>query len=248
MDYKLFFSTFLLIFLAELGDKTQLAALARTATAETAKWTVFAAAASALVISTLVAVLVGTALARYIPEHIIRLGAALLFLLFGAMLLRDALGRRAVLKTAAIPEAITASSGVIARVVLHAAAEFEKAAAADYRQLAAQADSPAQADLFSRLAADEEEHLLRLRDAWGRHGQLSFSKGGLEVHENEGLRHDVAEGTAPVLEHAIAHELATADLYTALARSTIIPGLKRVFQMLAHEEQSHAEALKGALS
>ncbi len=248
MDYKLFFSTFLLIFLAELGDKTQLAALARTATADTAKWTVFAAAASALVVSTLVAVLLGTALARFIPDHIIRLGAALLFLLFGTLLLRDALGRRAALNTTAIPVETAPSSGRVARVVLHAAAEFEKAAAMDYRRLSEQAGSPALMNLFSRLADDEEQHLQKLREAEVKHGRLSFSKRSLKAHGSEALRHDVADGTAPALEHAIAHELATAGFYKALSESTLIPGLKRVFLLLAREEQSHAAVLKDALS
>ncbi len=248
MDFKLFFSTFLLIFLAELGDKTQLVAMARTATADSSKWTVFSAAAAALVVSTLVAVLIGSALARVIPEHVIRMAAAVLFLVFGLLLLRDAIGRRA-LPTAAVPppSAAVASTGVLARVVLRAAAEFEQAAAADYRQLAAQASTPALASLFSGLAQEEGEHLQRLRHAGSAHGDAHLSAAGVPAHTDERLHHDVADGTEPALEHALAHEQATVAFYVALSESTAIPALRRIFLSLATAEQEHADKLAGAL-
>ena len=64
MDPKLFLTVFGTVFLAELGDKTQLAALTRTAAADGSKWTVFFAASAALVVSTLVAVLIGEPFAQ----------------------------------------------------------------------------------------------------------------------------------------------------------------------------------------
>ncbi len=51
MDLKLFLTIFGSIFLAELGDKTQLATLLFASGAETPKWLVFAASASALVLT-----------------------------------------------------------------------------------------------------------------------------------------------------------------------------------------------------
>lgn len=254
MDFKLFFSTFLLIFLAELGDKTQLAAMARTATAESAKWTVFSAAAAALVLSTLIAVLIGSALARVIPDHVIRMAAAVLFILFGALLLRDALCRRAAY-TAAVrspeTEAAAKPAGLLARVVLRAAAEFEKAAAADYRQLAARADSPRMEAIFTSLAEAEDSHLERLRSAGTHHGDIPLRTGAVPARSDSDLRHDVAEGTDPArehaIEHAIHHEQATAAFYSALAGDTPIPALRRIFLSLASEEQQHADTLAGAL-
>lgn len=247
MDFKLFFSTFLLIFLAELGDKTQLAALARTATADSAKWTVFSAAAAALVFSTLIAVLIGSALTRIIPEHMIRMGAAILFLLFGVLLLRDALTRRAAYTASTHPAETTAEPvSLLARVVLRAAAEFEKAAAADYRLLAAGSGKPELTLLFTRLAVEEEEHLARLRQAGVRHGEAPMAAANIPSHTDEALRHDVFQGTDPSLEHAIRHEQATAAFYAALAESTAIPALRRIFQSLAAEERVHANALAKA--
>jgi rubrerythrin len=248
MDYKLFFSTFLLIFLAELGDKTQLAAMARTATAEASKWTVFSAAAAALVLSTLVAVLIGSALTRMVPEHVIRMGAAILFIVFGALLLRDALIKREQVKAAPAATTITAAapSGLLARVVLRAAAEFEHAAAADYRVLARQATTPAMQALFTNLASEEEAHYERLTHAGDSHGETPITAEIVTSHPEEALKHDVAAATEPVLEHAIAHEEATAAFYEALAGDTPIPALRRIFQALAAEERQHAATLAGA--
>ena len=65
MDWKLFFSTFALVFLAELGDKTQLTVLAQSAVH--GRLSVCLAACLALCASTLLAVLFGGILSRYVP-------------------------------------------------------------------------------------------------------------------------------------------------------------------------------------
>jgi putative Ca2+/H+ antiporter (TMEM165/GDT1 family) len=82
MDWKLFSVTFVTVFFAEMGDKTQLATLALAG--ESKKMlTVFLGAASALVIATLIGVLLGGVLSRYVPENIIRKVAALFFIVTG---------------------------------------------------------------------------------------------------------------------------------------------------------------------
>jgi len=85
MDWKLFFTTFGLIFLAELGDKTQLAALGLTAKSKN-PLVVFLSASLALVVATLIGVLIGDALVRFIPEFWLKRGVALLFILVGFLL------------------------------------------------------------------------------------------------------------------------------------------------------------------
>ena len=86
MDWKLFFSTFALVFLAELGDKTQLTVLAQSS-AHRAPWCVFLAGASALVAASAVGAFAGGLLSRWLsPVLLQRLGAAL-FLAFGALML-----------------------------------------------------------------------------------------------------------------------------------------------------------------
>jgi putative Ca2+/H+ antiporter (TMEM165/GDT1 family) len=87
--FKSFAGTFLLIFLAELGDKTQLAALAMTAGAEgRGRLVVFLAASLALVLSTLLAVFCGGLLTAVFPDpRLLKIAAGCLFLLFGALML-----------------------------------------------------------------------------------------------------------------------------------------------------------------
>jgi len=90
MDWKLLATTFGIVFLAELGDKTQLAALALTG--RTGRpWTVFLAASAALVLVTLLGVLGGALLKRLVPEKAMSIGSALLFIAVGVFLLVRAL-------------------------------------------------------------------------------------------------------------------------------------------------------------
>ena len=86
MDWRIVASTFGLIFLAELGDKTQLAAIAMTAESNR-PLSVFAGAVLALALVTLLAVAIGGTLSRVVPAQYIRKGAGALFILVGAFML-----------------------------------------------------------------------------------------------------------------------------------------------------------------
>jgi putative Ca2+/H+ antiporter (TMEM165/GDT1 family) len=86
MDLKLLFSTFGLVFLAELGDKTQLATLSLAASGHS-RLAVFLGAAGALVLTSGIAVLVGAGLARLVPEVWIRRAAGIGFLIMGVLFL-----------------------------------------------------------------------------------------------------------------------------------------------------------------
>ena len=88
MDWKLFASTFVAIFLAELGDKTQLATLSLAA-GGSSRLIVFAGAALALVATSAVAVVAGEAVSRVIPPVWIRRGAGALFIVLGAIFLLE---------------------------------------------------------------------------------------------------------------------------------------------------------------
>jgi len=81
MDWKVVGVTFALVFIAELGDKTQLMVFGRSA--ETgAPWSVFLGAVAALVLSTCLGVLVGGAVGK-LPPRLVRGAAGLMFVALG---------------------------------------------------------------------------------------------------------------------------------------------------------------------
>jgi len=86
MDLKILLTTFGMIFLAELGDKTQLATLAFAADGKS-RLAVFIGAAAALVLTSLIAVLLGAAVSRFVPANYVKTGAGALFIILGFWIL-----------------------------------------------------------------------------------------------------------------------------------------------------------------
>ncbi|MGC4094110.1 MAG: TMEM165/GDT1 family protein [Polyangiaceae bacterium] len=84
MDYRLLASTFIAIFVAELGDKTQLATLSLSASA-TSRSSVFVGSALALVASSALAVLGGELVSRWVSPLTLRRLAGAVFLVLGAL-------------------------------------------------------------------------------------------------------------------------------------------------------------------
>ena len=87
MDPKLFATVFVTVFLAELGDKTQLATLLYASDAAHPRVTVFAASAAALIASSALAVLAGSFLSQYMDPRIVRWVAGLGFIAVGLWVL-----------------------------------------------------------------------------------------------------------------------------------------------------------------
>jgi len=83
MDWKQSAAVFISVFVAELGDKTQLATMLFAGKAPQAKLPVFVAAASALVASTALAVLVGELVSACIGEQVLRWCAGIGFVAIG---------------------------------------------------------------------------------------------------------------------------------------------------------------------
>ena len=74
MDPKLLLTVFATVFLAELGDKTQLSTMLYAARAQDARWTVFAGSALALVVSSALGVFAGALIGeRLDPRWITRI-------------------------------------------------------------------------------------------------------------------------------------------------------------------------------
>jgi putative Ca2+/H+ antiporter (TMEM165/GDT1 family) len=91
MDIKLLLTTFGLVFLAELGDKTQLATFCFSADCDDNRLSVFLGSAGALVLSSLIAVLLGAGISRFISPAAIKVGAGIFFVLVGGWTLYSAL-------------------------------------------------------------------------------------------------------------------------------------------------------------
>jgi Ca2+/H+ antiporter, TMEM165/GDT1 family len=86
MDLKILLTTFGMIFLAELGDKTQLATLAFAADGKS-RLAVFIGAAAALVLTSLIAVILGAAVSRVVPANYVKSGAGALFIILGSWIM-----------------------------------------------------------------------------------------------------------------------------------------------------------------
>ncbi len=89
MDWGAFFSTFGLIFVAELGDKTQLAVITQTCKYRQ-PWAVFLGATLALTGVTALGAIGGQVLGQLIPAHVLRLLAGLAFVVMGLFIAREA--------------------------------------------------------------------------------------------------------------------------------------------------------------
>ena len=86
MDLRVLLTTFGIIFLAEMGDKTQLAAM--TMAADSKKpWAVFIGASIALVAVSALGVLVGSVIGNYVPIEWVKRAAAVAFIVIGVLML-----------------------------------------------------------------------------------------------------------------------------------------------------------------
>jgi putative Ca2+/H+ antiporter (TMEM165/GDT1 family) len=86
VNWKLFFLSFGMLFLAELGDKTQLSVFTLVARHK-APIPIFLGASLALVVVTFMGAFLGEFVTRYIPERYMHLISALFFLGIGVVML-----------------------------------------------------------------------------------------------------------------------------------------------------------------
>ncbi|HPU96047.1 MAG TPA: TMEM165/GDT1 family protein, partial [Bacillota bacterium] len=85
---KLALSTFAVVFLAELGDKTQLATMVLSAKCDPAsRWGVLIGAAAALVTTSVIGVLAGAVVGRLVPENVLKYVAGAAMIIMGALLM-----------------------------------------------------------------------------------------------------------------------------------------------------------------
>ena len=83
MDTKVLLTVFIAVFIAELGDKTQLATMLFAADKEVSKWTVFLGASLALIIASGIGVLAGEVVSQYVSEKYLHYVAGIGFVGIG---------------------------------------------------------------------------------------------------------------------------------------------------------------------
>jgi putative Ca2+/H+ antiporter (TMEM165/GDT1 family) len=83
MDLKVLATVFASVFIAELGDKTQLATLLFAADKQTSKLTVFVGASLALILSSAIGVGAGSIVSQYVSEKTLQVIAGIGFIAIG---------------------------------------------------------------------------------------------------------------------------------------------------------------------
>jgi putative Ca2+/H+ antiporter (TMEM165/GDT1 family) len=83
VDWKILSAVFTSVFIAELGDKTQLATMLFAADRETSKLVVFAGASLALIVTSAIGVLAGSAISHYVSEKMLHIVAGVGFIGIG---------------------------------------------------------------------------------------------------------------------------------------------------------------------
>jgi putative Ca2+/H+ antiporter (TMEM165/GDT1 family) len=94
MDWKVFATVFGTVFLAELGDKTQLATLL-FASRSASLWTIFIAASAALVLTTAIGVAAGAVVSQHLNPRYLSYAAGIGFIVIGAWTLVQTSGTAA---------------------------------------------------------------------------------------------------------------------------------------------------------
>jgi len=83
MDLKVLSTVFTSVFIAELGDKTQLATMLFASDQTASKLTVFVGASTALIVTSALGVVAGTVISLYISEKVLQYIAGIGFIAIG---------------------------------------------------------------------------------------------------------------------------------------------------------------------
>jgi putative Ca2+/H+ antiporter (TMEM165/GDT1 family) len=83
MDFKTLWTVFISVFIAELGDKTQLATMLFASDKDAGKLTIFVGASLALVVTSAIGVIAGSAISQYVSEKTLHYLAGIGFIAIG---------------------------------------------------------------------------------------------------------------------------------------------------------------------
>jgi len=270
MDIKVLIASFVLVFLAELGDKTQLTALAFT-TRFNSPWTVFIGTSLALVATTALAVVFGSFLTKVVPPRILNISSATLFILIGLFLLvnmaRRAPDERIEKETEGEDISAVQSHGVIFDLVMNQAPVFEEKVLEYLESLCAKLDEGRLKDVLQQVIAEDKQHLKSLHAMQGvadwEDGAENHADGHVitaaeqrnlasrkpDINRLEQIKIEVNKSdisdpkVREVISSAIAVEEELSDYYLALARMSKIHSVRDAFRWLSIEDLRHAQTL-----
>jgi rubrerythrin len=237
MDFKIFIGVFITIFMAEFLDKTQLAVMAASASTKSPV-SIFAGASAALVVSTLLAVLVGSVLQRFIPQQVVNGGAGVIFIIIGIFLIVNVFHTKAEATVKSAPS----PTGLSGKIILQTAMIFEKNSLEKYRKMAEQAESSHLKALFNHLALEEQEHLKNIEKYTIEKKHSDWDVTDETVKEVPGLVLSTEDDM--IINDAIEHEQHTFNFYSSLAQKALVPEIRDAFMHLAEEEKSHIAHLE----
>lgn len=259
MDIKILIASFGLVFLAELGDKTQLTAMALT-TSSKSGWMVFAGTSLALIATTALAVLFGAALTQWVPQNVLHIVSAVAFILIGVILLVN-VARKAPApapegeaKTAATAIAAPPGGKIIFEWIASQAVSFEDGIIELLEDLLPRVSDPQDRETVEQIIAEDRHHVesLRKMEKLGRKpaietGMAELAERDLQGTKTPALKHlsetGDGKGLRTRIEAAVEAEEKLADFYLALARKTKIHAAKDAFRWLAAEDIDHAQRL-----
>ncbi|MGI5924093.1 MAG: TMEM165/GDT1 family protein [Lentisphaeria bacterium] len=251
MDWKTLLLSFSIVFLAELGDKTQLTALALTTSRGGGTWAVFIGASLALVSTTALAVLCGSFLARFLPERYLHLGSAVLFIVMGVALLVSMVWKSTAKTAESAPSAAAAVVGKAAQrpslregLLIRRLAAFERRLAADIdKQIARMPDCACREALATMATAhrDHRQAVVAMREQARLEEPASEQAGQISTMVDK-LRQCTDKIQEP-LEAIIRKQEAAAEFYVAMAQLVSQHQLRDELRRLAGEELRMAEQL-----
>lgn len=245
MDLKVFFSTFILIFLAELGDKTQLTALAFSSNSKSV-WPVFFGASFALVCSTMLACLFGSFLKNqsFVSMNLIKGVSGALFIVFGLVILINLFrpSSEEVSKYEAVTEGIP--SDLISRVVLKAAANLEKESIQHYREAVSLIRNQSVRDAVEKIINEEEKH----QEYFFQHDMYGEVKESIAFPLVDICHSAKSCRARQILSGLISHEKEAALFYSSLAKNINFKSVRNLLKKVADEEKNHALILEKLLA
>ncbi|WP_321494052.1 TMEM165/GDT1 family protein [uncultured Desulfobacter sp.] len=236
MDLKLIISTFVLIFLAELGDKTQLTALAASAGCNK-PLSVLLGASLALVFSSVLAIAIGSLIGGNFPIKYVKLTAGILFIVFGILYIKDAFVPE---KTKA--KQLAASANFLEESAIRAAKAFEQQELNMLQSARRLIREPGCLSVIDDIILEDKDHLKSL-------SRINDT--------DEILTEEEKTRFAPMVEEYVYRDkdfllfqdlydrqLVMADFYRLMSGKSKLEPVKQAFTILYQEERSHSVKIR----